>query len=421
MFVVRTALLAFALRLAWGLAVQPSPTADVSDISWYHDTAVGLAHGAGYVHPYTGAPTALWPPGYPAILAAVYVVVGASPKAALAVNAVAGALTCILSSILGWRVTRSRVAARAVAVTTAILPSHIFFAPLLLSETIFTTVLCALAVIATGLLNGSARPRALAWIGVGMGAGCAALIRSEGAVLAVIPPLVDASLGHYRRAARIAALVVVGAALAIAPWAWRNFRVFGAFVPTSTNTGRAFWIGHNPDANGAMSAKLQQEMDARFEHADAGVPRPIAEVRLNRRYLDAAIDWAREHPREEVELLFLRTFHLWRGDHAWSSWYDYDYGTDPPLLSSGVRVALERLGNAYYVVLLVVGVLGLVARIRSRNATARFLIAVVASWSIIFAGMHADPRYHFPLLPILAVFAADFVASHAAPSKTAPY
>ena len=64
-------IVAFALRLYsnWWLTV-PTPVIDAAAL-WYHSTASSLAAGLGYIHHFTRMPTAEWPPGYPAILAAL--------------------------------------------------------------------------------------------------------------------------------------------------------------------------------------------------------------------------------------------------------------------------------------------------------------------------------------------------------------
>src|SRR5690349_18350439 len=82
--------MAFVLRVSWIAFVRIDPVGFVDDMWWYHATAAGIAAGRGYCSPFTGYPTAAWPPGYPMLLGAVYRFAGVDVRTALIVNAVAG-------------------------------------------------------------------------------------------------------------------------------------------------------------------------------------------------------------------------------------------------------------------------------------------------------------------------------------------
>ena len=87
-------LLAFGLRLAWALYSKADPTDGRFDDSLlYHFLAIGIRDNFQYVNPFTGVPTATWPPGYPTFLAGVYSLFGTSVEAANVAQAVLGALT----------------------------------------------------------------------------------------------------------------------------------------------------------------------------------------------------------------------------------------------------------------------------------------------------------------------------------------
>ncbi|MDP9238034.1 MAG: hypothetical protein M3P30_11675 [Chloroflexota bacterium] len=61
------------LRLAWLGYVFPDPRdGRFDDTVFYRGAAIGIARGEGYLSPWTGAPTAQWPPGYPAFLGSVF-------------------------------------------------------------------------------------------------------------------------------------------------------------------------------------------------------------------------------------------------------------------------------------------------------------------------------------------------------------
>ena len=90
-------LVAFCLRLVWVLVFQtpPGPDADNYDaLGWR------LATGQGYVAE-DGSPTAFWPVGYPALLAAIYLVWGHSWLAAGVMNAFLGTVIVLLTYWFG--------------------------------------------------------------------------------------------------------------------------------------------------------------------------------------------------------------------------------------------------------------------------------------------------------------------------------
>ena len=399
------ALAALTVRLAWGLAVQPPPTAVMSDAMWYHDAAVTLARGDGYLHPLTAQPTALWPPGYPLLLASVYAVGGADPRWALILNAIAGTITVVACWALTLRLTGSARHAAASATAVAFLPSQVFFAALVLTETVFTAALTVLALAAGILLETSGGGAAARWLLWGAAIGLAALVRSEAVLLAGVPGLVALATTRERRvhrALRISAAVLVGGMLVLSPWVYRNWRTFGSFVLTSTNVGRTLWIGHNEHATGGMTIELGDEMSRTIEPEYGSAPSPAAEIRVNRRYLRDAIAWATSHPRRELELVPRRIYHLWRGDHVWSSWYQYG---SVDVLGPRLRTWLERASNAYFAVVLVAALAAVAIGVPAPRPALRVLHVIVACWIGFFALVYGDPRFHVPLLPLLIVIA----------------
>jgi 4-amino-4-deoxy-L-arabinose transferase-like glycosyltransferase len=287
-------------------------------------------------------------------------------------------------------------------------PAQIIFGTLLMSETVFTAALSALA-LGGVLLFARARGRdgVLGWLGWGMAAGAATLIRAEGAVLVVVPALAAASRREWRRAAAIASAAALGAALALAPWVWRNLRVAGAFVPTSASLGRTLLIGHNPAARGGMMA-----IEGR-----PGEPPPRAardEVDLDRRMTRAALDFARQNPGRELGLVPRKVFHLFRGDHEWIEFYG-PRSPVPPRLAT----MLGRLSNLYYGGVLLLGAVGWIAWWRSPRADRRVVQLIVVCWVAVFALIYGSPRFHHPLMPLFCVMAAHVLAGGAARERPA--
>ena len=158
--------LAGALRLAWILYAKTEPV-------WFFDPwsydrlAAALAEGRGYINE-AGQPTAYYPPGYPAVLGAVYWLAGHHPHAGEALNVVLGALTAGLVYWIGSR-SFGRAAGLLAALAFAVFPSHILYASQLHSEVVFTAVY----LLALGLLLTTPPPGDRRWLASLLAAGVA--------------------------------------------------------------------------------------------------------------------------------------------------------------------------------------------------------------------------------------------------------
>ena len=66
-------------------------------------------------------------------------------------------------------------------------------------------------------------------------------------ILALVGPAVAWSVkrqGGWRRSTRLIGIMASAAALCVAPWVVRNYRVHGEFVPIKSSFGYAFWQGN---------------------------------------------------------------------------------------------------------------------------------------------------------------------------------
>ena len=138
---------ALAIRVVWVVVFQTPPESDPVD---YDRLAWQLAQGKGYVRD-DGTPTAFRPVGYPAFLAAIYLVFGHSWLAAGVANALLGTLSVALTYRLAREALSSR-ASLAAAGVVAFLPSHIVtFTSELFTETLHTTLVLAALIAACRL------------------------------------------------------------------------------------------------------------------------------------------------------------------------------------------------------------------------------------------------------------------------------
>jgi hypothetical protein len=121
--------------------------------------------------------------------------------------------------------------------------------------------------------------------------------------------------------------MVAGFGLAMMPWWMRNYRVTGHFVPTTLQVGASLYDGWNPKATGASDMRFVPEFEAELRQSDKdhAIPSPVDgfEYRLDRRFRQAAWEWASSHPGRALQLAgvkLLRIWNVWPNEPSFSAW-----------------------------------------------------------------------------------------------------
>ena len=265
------ALFALTIRAIHTLSLLRSPlgTTLVEDAAYYHAEALrigGLVAGA------TPSGPTFMNLGYPYALAAIYAVLGPQVGAALAVQALAGALSAVCLAIATTRIGADRRTGLLAGAITAIYAPAIFYDGLLLTPALVNAALAgALALIAYQ----DKRAPHLRLAAAGLLLGAAALVRAN--VLLAIPLLAVAVAGwaikvlhHARGKALRRAVVFTVAAMALPVLVSAGIGIrHGEWVPVSANGGMNFWVGNGPEATGVYTPAsfLRDVNPAAEEHA----------------------------------------------------------------------------------------------------------------------------------------------------------
>ena len=290
-----------AMRLLWVLLVAPAPA---HDAMWYVGKASEMAQGLGYSE--DGLPTAYWPVGYVAFLAALFVVTGPGLGIARLANVVLSSVSLILVYRLTHRFTASPIAARAALLMLSLYPADIGFCSLAVSEPLFVT----LTLLATEVLAARAGSRQAALAGVLFG--LATLTRAHGLPLAIA--VVSLLPGCTRR--RLG-MVLGACALTMVPWVARNFVAFGELVPISNNGGVALYIGNNPHATGRYGFGPKVRRALLEGRRWLGGPR---EAEVNRRGVALSIAHVSNHPWAVLKLWPHKLRYQFAGDSEFLWW-----------------------------------------------------------------------------------------------------
>ena len=392
--------LAFLVRIAWTAVSGWSPTPE-DDAYRYDFYARNLADGLGYIH-LNGEPTAFWPPGYALLLAGAYSLFGQHVEVAQAMNALLGTATVALVYLIGLRLFGHRPALIAAAIV-AFFPSLIFFTAVTLSEvafTFFALLAVLLLLIEAHAARGSQRD--LRWLlAAGLVLGFASLMRGQALLLPlVLVPFWLRSGIDWQGVARGVVALALGIGLIVAPWSVRNAVELHAPVVIATNAGVDFWIGHHESAGGDFGANGGDELVYRHPQLAS----PEREVRVNNEGFREGLEFAVTHPQDELLLPFKKLFWLYYNDEEGLRWNEGHGGQE--FLAGPLRDALLAISNVYYYAVLGLLLFGVPLWFSIREPGRVLLLSLLLYWTGIHLVFFGDPRFHAPVMPIVALLAA---------------
>jgi 4-amino-4-deoxy-L-arabinose transferase-like glycosyltransferase len=404
--------LALAVRAAVVLAdAGYAPAHDAFDYD-RHGRSIAAGEGypeSGYVP--DGGPSALRPPGYPYLLGAVYALSGDRIAVGRLVNVALGALAVLLLYLIADSIWGRRVGLTAAGLAV-VFPPLVLLSRDLLSEPLFLVlelgaVLCVLGFRRSGALRWAAAAGALC--------GLAALTRNPG--LALVLPM---ALGVWTlrpvlrtRALAAPALLVLCAALAIAPWTLRNAIEFGRLIPVTSSIGFALAGTYNQvsladdEHPGAFrSPVIVPEYEVLFD--TPGVDEGTLDATLRRE----ALGFLWDHPSYVAEVTgnnLLRLFELRGGSVVGAR------NVEGRLVAAPDEVVEERgIGSdtppaerAGLGIAAAFAFLGALAIARSRSPRGPWFLWLVPIVMILAAApVNGLPRYRVPADPFLLILAA---------------
>jgi hypothetical protein len=441
-FFLLFAFVALALRLFFYFKF-PHVTGDsliYGDIAknWLNHGIYGLTHSNGVY------PTLIRLPGYPAFLAACFVLFGNEHyNAVLLVQTGVDIFGCFFIADLARRTVSVR-AGRIAFLLAALCPftANYTVAPLAETLSIFF-VAVALDAAAAGLnAVESGRFAWSAWVWCGVAVSCGILLRPDGGILLV-------AIGLYlfwriwRRPAEIvrvlyAGVLVTAVSIApLAPWTirnWRDFHVFQPLVPQSASdpdefvpdgfdkwvrtwsadyvsTEEVYWVvpGDKLDIAVLPSRAFDSAYQRRLTAAlcDDYNRVQVVNPQLNARFMHLANVRILQHPlRYYVQLPILRIVDMWLRPRTEmlplnSRWWEY--GDD---IRSSILATLWAALNLLFAA---AAVLGVVRGPRPRYLGMMLLFVLLRS---AFLGTlpNPEPRYTLECYPVVLVLGAAWIS-----------
>lgn len=393
-------LVALAARLAFVLPVRPLP---VSDFGWYFDRAIGIVQGLGYtLH---GYPTALWPPGWPYVLAGIVKVFGPSVLAGEIFQSIGNALTAGVVFLIG-RELFGRASGIAAGIAYAVLPSAVEWCATLASEPLYT-LLWALAT----YIWVSRSPRQLGWFALsGIILGMDAIVRPSALLYWIVPLayvlLMRREREQFRAWTTAMAVCVACMMLTISPLIVRNYRVFGTLVIVSNNGGVSLYEGNNPQSSGTDSRLSDPRIQKLLDD-------PRTEAKADQLASALALRYIQSHPKRELLLVLRRIKVLYSRDDSvirftLRSGHYRETVSPPP--SDRLASALVIVNTVFYYVIMAFALLGLllcVSTLRGelQNSRWELLLGLILYNTVIFSILTAVERYRYPTMPYFCAFA----------------
>jgi hypothetical protein len=389
----RTALVAVCvLNILLRLPLLLLDVVPTSDFEWYFDAARSIAAGEGFAD--KTVLTAFWPVGWPGFLGGLLWVFGSHVWVGQCANLILSTGVICLMMLVGKRIFPGSAAWKLGILLIAVFPNQIAYVPLMSVENFFECLLLLGFVLMTS--------RAIRTIAVsGLVFGVAALTKTQAVFVPAVLglPLLAGGLGRWVRTAVLTGVVMVAVIL---PWTARNYIVFHTFIPVSTNGGYTLLTGNNPSAKGRYTWDDPLVADLSKDPKD--------QVAMDRVARDRARAWIKDNPATFVRLIPLKIWRLWSGDGEAEWLYQSGYAgyAAHAWMFRAVRVA----NQIFYFLLMALAVASVPRMWRQRRSLPVWCWsgwAVMGYFTVISAVFSGQSRFHFALMPFVALYAAWYV------------
>ncbi|MHB1021515.1 MAG: hypothetical protein ACYC0Z_03810, partial [Acidobacteriaceae bacterium] len=188
------------------------------------------------------------------------------------------------------------------------------------------------------------------------------------------------------RAVQKAVLSGVVFCACLAPWVWRNWEAFHAFVLTRSNFGAELYEGNGPGSNGFPWGPTISlvEKNPRFELYER-----VGELAYVKQRGEMAKAYIRAHPRRFLEFSAKRFFMFWAGV--------------PHPAGKSILVEAGRELNFDFTTL--AALMGLLLSLRKRVPAAGLFAWAFVLLPLIYYFVTVQARFRHPLEPLMVIFA----------------
>src|SRR5271166_417079 len=360
--------------------------------------ARALVTGFGYADPFSGhtGPTAWVPPLYPLLIAAVFKLTGIytlkSAWILLTLNSVFSAATALCVHEIAARCCNRRVALWS-AWIWALYPAAMQYATRWVWETSLSTFLFAAVLVlalrmrAVGEVAPTPNRQSIPqWLLFGL---LWALIALSNSTLLLFLPVCGIWIligsPHKPVALARAALAAFLFVACIAPWVWRNWTSFHAFIPMRSNLGAELYAGNGRGSYGFRYGVLIGLPEQDTQHR---LYVQLGEIAYVKQRGDLAKAWIRAHPGHFAALSLKRFYFFWASVPHPSSkhWF------------------LDFVRQVNYCLPSITGVLGLALSLKRRTPAAGLFAWAFVLLPVTYYFITVEARFRHPLEPLIVIF-----------------
>jgi len=387
---------AYVIRLAYIIEISEQPyfTAPAVDAQYHDEWAMDIAGGKlFYGEPFFRAPL------YPYLLGGIYHIFGHDYFITRIIQALIGALSCVLIYFLGKKIFSKRVGTIS-AFAAAGAWMLVYFEGELLLPVILVPLDLGLLL---SLMRATETDDKRFWALSGSLFGLSMIARPN---IGIILPLLiylffkktDIKSGINR-----AIMFVIPAIMPILPVTIHNIKA-GDFVPIATQGGVNFYIGNNPDSEGSAAVFPGLGNIWRYEdavgQAESAVGRELKPSEVSDFYYKKGFQYILGQPLDWLKLMGRKIMLLFNAIEISNNKNIYFAAQDSRILTSS-----RSIGFWLYAPL---GILGFLIFYK-RSINDKLIVWFVILYSLSIILFFVTARYRVPLIPLLIIFGVGAV------------
>ncbi len=362
------------------------------DAAEYDTLGWNLTQGKGYQIE-AGTPDATREPGYPFFLSIIYAVFGHNYFAVKSIQLIINAATCVIIYFIGKRIA-GRATGMIAAGIAVIYPAFIIYAANLWTETLFTFLLTLGILTLIKAVTGEG----LKWyLATGIILGLAALVK---AVLILFPlfviPAAIFITGFKKKVLLCLFYMLLAFSLITVPWCIRNYIVFHKFIPVRTGSGFNLWLGSYLPWQGKNIAGQGGYPEIRVRFIGTEPLRSLVEgqndVEVDTLLRKEALKNINANPLDYIRLSLKRAWWLWKDA----------IGQETIQEKNSIFGAIFAIVHYLFLLLAAAGILFTFLN-NAKIAMIPLSLIIYITW--FYSITYAHPRYHFPALPYVILFA----------------